>query len=88
LPWYWLSVRYYDPSLRRFLQPDPSALDGVRSYVYCHNDPADCSDPTGLAGGLGEGGDRIDGPVGQMRFDEQGQIVTPGNTAPIASVRS
>jgi len=22
----------------------------VRSYVYCHDDPADCADPSGLAG--------------------------------------
>jgi len=56
--------------------------------VYCHNDPANCSDPTGLAGSLDEGGDRIDGPVGglggqtagQMRFDEQGQVFMPDGT--------
>jgi len=62
LPWYRLRMRYYDPLLRRFLQPDPSALDGVRSYVYCHNNPADCADPTGLAGGLGDAGDPIGVP--------------------------
>ncbi len=50
LPWYWLRVRYYDPFLERFLQPDPSAREGVRSYAYCHNDPVDCADPSGLAG--------------------------------------
>ncbi len=54
LPWYWLRVRYYDPLLRRFLQPDPSALDGVRSYACCHDDPADCADPTGLSADDGE----------------------------------
>ncbi len=46
LPWYWLGVRSYDPALERFLQPDPSALDGARSYVYCHDAPADCADPS------------------------------------------
>ena len=48
LPWYWLGVRSYDPVLERFLQPDPSALDGARSYAYCHDAPADCADPSGL----------------------------------------
>jgi RHS repeat-associated protein len=28
--WYWLSVRSYDPVLKRFLQPDPSGMDGLR----------------------------------------------------------
>jgi RHS repeat-associated protein len=51
LQWYWLTSRYCDPLLRRFLQPDPSSRDGVRSYVYCHDDPANCSDPSGLEGG-------------------------------------
>ncbi len=51
LPWYWLGVRHYDPQLKRFLQPDPSAQDGVRSYTYCHDDPVNCTDPSGLAGG-------------------------------------
>lgn len=46
--WYWLSVRSYDPTLERFLQPDPSEQEGTRSYVYCGNDPLDCTDPSGL----------------------------------------
>ena len=50
LPWYWLTTRPYAPFLERFLQPDPSAREGVRSYAYCHNDPVDCADPSGLAG--------------------------------------
>jgi len=50
LPWYWLGPRAYDPNLERFLQPDPSAQDGVRSYVYCRDDPANCADPSGLGG--------------------------------------
>jgi RHS repeat-associated protein len=48
LPWYWLGPREYDPTLERFLQPDPSAQDGVRSYVYCRDDPVNCADPSGL----------------------------------------
>ena len=49
--WYWLSVRHYDPSLKRFLQPDPSEREDTRSYVYCNDDPLDCADPTGLSSG-------------------------------------
>ena len=43
--WYWLSVRHYDPSLKRFLQPDPSEQEGTRSYVYAGDDPLDATDP-------------------------------------------
>jgi len=46
--WYALPARPYDPDLKRFVQPDPSSQDGVRSYVYCHDAPLDCSDPSGL----------------------------------------
>jgi len=59
LPWYWLTTRSYDPQLRRFLQPDPSSRDGVRSYAYCHDDPVNYADPSGLD--EGEGGDDLGG---------------------------
>lgn len=48
LGWFWVSVRQYDPALKRWLQPDPSQQDGVRTYVYVGDDPADAADPTGL----------------------------------------
>ncbi len=48
LNWYWVGVRYYSPSLKRWLQPDPSQIDGVRTYVYVGDDPVDASDPSGL----------------------------------------
>jgi len=51
LNWYWVGVRYYSPSLKRWLQPDPSMQDGVRTYVYVGDDPVDRTDPTGLASG-------------------------------------
>jgi len=50
LSWYWLSVRYDDPEIERFLQPDPSEQDGVRTYAYAGNDPIDAADPSGLSG--------------------------------------
>jgi RHS repeat-associated protein len=45
--WYWVSVRYYDPNLKRWLQPDPNQIDGVRTYAYVDNDPVDATDPSG-----------------------------------------
>ncbi len=48
LSWYWLSVRYYDPEIERFLAPDPSEQDGVRTYAYVGDDPIDAIDPSGL----------------------------------------
>jgi len=47
LNWYWVSVRSYDPALKRWLQPDASEQDGVRTYVYVDNDPIDLIDPVG-----------------------------------------
>ncbi len=41
LTWYWLDGRQYDPEAMRFLQPDPTTLDGVRTYVYANDDPID-----------------------------------------------
>ena len=55
---YWLQVRSYDPTLKRFLQPDPAAIDGTRSYVHVGDDPVDGTDPLGadcswfLVGGI------------------------------------
>ncbi len=67
--WDWLQARSYDPDLKRFLQPDPSMQDGVRTYVYCHDAPLDCADPSGLAGGEG-GGEPGAGP-------EPGGVLSP-----------
>ena len=42
--------RMYQPELGRFLQPDPKqfAAGDYNLYRYCHNDPINKSDPTGL----------------------------------------
>jgi len=47
LGWYWIGVRAYDPQLERWVQPDPSGADGVRTYAYVADDPIDYIDPTG-----------------------------------------
>ncbi|MFC4060623.1 RHS repeat-associated core domain-containing protein, partial [Planomonospora corallina] len=47
-----LSARYYDPSIARFISPDPLLnLDKpqwINPYGYAGNDPIGASDPTGL----------------------------------------
>jgi RHS repeat-associated protein len=42
-----MGARHYSPSLGRFLQPDPSALED-NLYRYAANSPATGADPTGL----------------------------------------
>jgi len=78
LEWSWLTTRYYDPEDLRFLQPDPSDLDGVHTYVYASDDPADYVDPSGLQGG-GQGGvsqEIIDRLIQRIR-DTWTEIVNP-----------
>jgi hypothetical protein len=43
-------ARQYQPELGRFLQPDPKQFDAgdFNLYRYCHNDPVNNTDPTGL----------------------------------------
>jgi RHS repeat-associated protein len=45
-------ARQYQPELGRFLQPDPKefAAGDYNLYRYCHNDPVNKTDPTGLDG--------------------------------------
>ncbi len=42
--------RLYQPELGRFLQPDPKEFGAgdYNLYRYCHNDPVNKNDPTGL----------------------------------------
>ena len=49
LGWYWIGGRHYDPTLKRWLQPDSSQQDGVRTYVYVGDDLIDTYDPSGTA---------------------------------------
>jgi RHS repeat-associated protein len=47
---YDLRNRFMSPDVGRFLQPDPIGFKGDAGnlYRYCHNDPVDFSDPSGL----------------------------------------
>jgi len=49
--------RLYQPELGRFLQPDPKefAAGDYNLYRYCHNDPINKTDPSGLASFTGTG---------------------------------
>ena len=43
-------AREYDPTVGRWLQPDPLGLEGgLNLYAYCANDPVNAIDPSGLA---------------------------------------
>jgi RHS repeat-associated protein len=47
---YYMGARFYDPSIGRFITPDPIGLAGGSNvYQYCHNDPVNFVDPSGLA---------------------------------------
>ncbi|MER7722270.1 RHS repeat-associated core domain-containing protein, partial [Streptomyces flaveolus] len=43
---YKMGHRYYDPSLGRFTQPDPSGLE-TNPYLYAEGDPINLVDPSG-----------------------------------------
>ncbi len=52
--------RVYQPELGRFLQPDPKQFEAgdYNLYRYCHNDPVNKSDPSGLNALFMVGGNR------------------------------
>ncbi|HKP04150.1 MAG TPA: RHS repeat-associated core domain-containing protein [Chthoniobacterales bacterium] len=51
--------RMYQPEMGRFLQPDPKQFEAgdYNLYRYCHNDPINKTDPTGLVDSNQAGGD-------------------------------
>ena len=73
--------RLYQPELGRFLQPDPKHFEAgdYNLYRYCHNDPVNKSDPTGLDTAVALGGGRWDNwtdipnPLGHVSLALTGQ---------------
>ncbi|MGQ4354915.1 RHS repeat-associated core domain-containing protein [Streptomyces drozdowiczii] len=60
---YKMGARYYDPTLGRFTQPDPSGQE-TNTYLYATGDPINHTDPSGLfsvGDALGVAGDAITG---------------------------
>ncbi|MFJ7627809.1 RHS repeat-associated core domain-containing protein [Streptomyces sp. NPDC097595] len=58
-----MGARYYDPTLGRFTQPDPSGQE-TNPYLYATGDPINHTDPSGLfsvGDALGAAGDAITG---------------------------
>jgi|GEM_PF-5745563 len=53
----YMRERWYDPRTGTFLSPDPAGYrDSANLNSYCHGDPVNCSDPTGLAASIGRNG--------------------------------
>jgi RHS repeat-associated protein len=50
---YKLGARYYDPTLGRFTQPDPSGQE-INRYLYAAGDPCNRVDPSGLLSEYGQ----------------------------------
>jgi RHS repeat-associated protein len=48
--YYYFGARYYDPSLGRFITPDPMGyVNGLNQYAYALNNPLKFIDPLGLS---------------------------------------
>ena len=56
---HYFAARYYDSRIGRFITPDPSqgylqTLQSQHSYAYCHNNPVNYVDPSGLLSIIGD----------------------------------
>jgi RHS repeat-associated protein len=67
--------RMYQPELGRFMQPDPQefAAGDYNLYRYCHNDPVNKNDPTGLFAGITSGPLKENWIVGLLSIDAKKQ---------------
>jgi RHS repeat-associated protein len=67
--------RLYQPELGRFMQPDPKefAAGDYNLYRYCHNDPVNKSDPTGLISLTSSGRGDWDFDNGRVALEQMAQ---------------
>jgi RHS repeat-associated protein len=81
--------RMYQPELGHFLQPDPKEFEAgdYNLYRYCHNDPVNKSDPTGLLE-LSRGEAMLRYCDGQLSSDQFKQGIDRGNKAKISNALS
>jgi RHS repeat-associated protein len=74
-------ARFYDPSIGRFLTPDPAGtIDSPNLYAYVLNDPVNNTDPSGLMGEVYTCAYRPGGEVGPTALPGGGVI--PGFRIP------
>jgi len=92
--YYYLRARYYDPRVGRFNRLDPffgnlSDPQSLHKYTYCHGDPVNFSDPSGMAyffAELGKAAHKLINDLYEMAHP--GHIVTYGKGIPgFASLR-
>jgi len=78
---YYYRMRYYNPDIGRFLQPDPPyAYSSMGLYHYCWNNPINWVDPYGLQGFVGLGGSGTAGTGGGGTLGAQFVFDLSGNT--------
>ncbi|MEU1075117.1 MULTISPECIES: RHS repeat-associated core domain-containing protein [unclassified Streptomyces] len=85
---YHLGARYYDPTLGRFTQPDPSGQE-KNPYLYAEGDPANRIDPDGLfsVDGALRGSLKWAGrATGVKAFKDAGAALIGGNYRAFAAV--
>jgi len=98
-PWYYTSLafefstglqysrlRYYSPSLGRFLSPDPIGISGGPNlYAYVFNSPLRYRDPWGLTSGGGSGACEVIGYLEEATRQAESRAVSAAIDAAIAS---
>ncbi|WP_455681288.1 RHS repeat-associated core domain-containing protein [Streptomyces griseoluteus] len=85
---YKMGTRYYDPTLGRFTQPDPSGKE-TNAYLYATGNPVNAIDPTGtstlgcVAGGVSIVGGVLSVAGGIAGAVGSGGLGTPASVAAI-----
>jgi hypothetical protein len=87
-----VGVRWYDPTVGRFLQQDPWLGDiyeplTLNAYGYCVNDPLQLVDPSGASPLIIKGGKvALPGVSFDFEFEPPVRITPPGWLKPVGTV--